>query len=310
MTDLSSYIEELLDEHEYVIVPGLGAFVSVYHPAAFGEGNTHLIPPSRVISFKPEMKINDGLLAGYVAQQQKITSLHAQKQLDSYAGDVMYMLDQGKDVTVGKVGTLSVRKGEIIFHPGVLSNEIAESYGLGAVEIPVNPTGFMQTTEKPTEENGGKRQFPWKWTGVILIVSIVLIAGYFLLRHNQPASEPKPSGIPEDSLATHKAVPLNLTDSARFGSSGMKTGLPDTLAADIRKGWYYTIGGSFISQQNAGEYFDEMIRKGYHPVRLGQIGKFYLVALDSFYTADDAFDAANRYMKLIGDTGVWVYHSR
>jgi hypothetical protein len=178
------------------------------------------------------------------------------------------------------------------------------------VEIPVNSAGFMQTTENPFDEDGGKRQFPWKWTGVIFLVSIVLMAGYFLLRHNHPASEPKPTGIPEDSSFSQKAVPRNLTDSARIDSPGMKTGLPDTLAANIRKEWYYTIGGSFKSQQNAGEYFDQMVRKGYHPVRLGQIGSFYMVALDSFYTAKDASDAADRYMKLNGDTGVWIYHSR
>jgi nucleoid DNA-binding protein len=310
MADLSSYIEELLDEHDYVIVPGLGAFVSDYHPAAFGEGNTLLIPPSRVISFKPELKINDGLLAGYIAHQQKITALQAQNQLDSYTGDVLYLLDQGKEVTVGKVGTLSVRKGEIIFHPGVLSNEIADSFGLGVVEISVHPAGYMQTTEKSSEEEGGKRQFPRKWTRVLFLVTIVLVAGYFLLKHNQPASEPKLSGIPQDSAVTQNAVPRNYADSARIDSSRMETGLHDTLAANIRKGWYYTIGGSFKSEQNAGEYFDKMVRKGFHPVQLGQIGKFYLVALDSFYKAKDAFDAANRYMKLNGDTGVWVYLSR
>ena len=62
MIELAQHIEALLLENDCVIVPGLGGFVAHYTPAMrVAEENTFL-PPTRIIGFNPQLKMNDGLL--------------------------------------------------------------------------------------------------------------------------------------------------------------------------------------------------------------------------------------------------------
>ena len=62
MIELAQHIEVLLLENDCVIVPGLGGFVAHYTPAMrVAEENTFL-PPTRIIGFNPQLKMNDGLL--------------------------------------------------------------------------------------------------------------------------------------------------------------------------------------------------------------------------------------------------------
>jgi nucleoid DNA-binding protein len=311
VVDFSRYIEELLDEHEYVIVPGLGAFVTVNRPAEFGKGHAFILPPSRVISFKPELKINDGLLAGYIARQQKVNLRQAQKLLDGFAGDILYMLDQGKEVTIGKAGSLVVRKGEIIFRPETLSSENAGSFGLSPVTIPAIPEQPGPPAEKFPKEENGKMKFPWFWTGMIVLIAVISVAGYFLVSRKSASPVIPASGTFKDTVRPEQGISREQAGSLNTGTTGISPAIQDSGTFRSRKGYYFTIGGSFRSQENANEYSDKMVRKGYHPVQLGLIGKFYLVALDSFYTANEAFESADRYMKLNRDSsGVWVYHFR
>lgn len=63
MIELSQHIEALLLENDCVIVPGLGGFVAHYASSMRVEEEGVFLPPTRVIGFNPQLKMNDGLLA-------------------------------------------------------------------------------------------------------------------------------------------------------------------------------------------------------------------------------------------------------
>ena len=65
--NIGKYIYLLLPEHDTVIVPGLGAFVSSYKSAQVDEQSGEMVPPSKEIYFEPKIKNNDGLLVGKIA---------------------------------------------------------------------------------------------------------------------------------------------------------------------------------------------------------------------------------------------------
>ncbi len=69
--DISLHISSLLFEHECVVVPGLGGFVSNYSPARIHPVQHLFQPPSKTILFNPELKNNDGLLAKFIAENEK-----------------------------------------------------------------------------------------------------------------------------------------------------------------------------------------------------------------------------------------------
>lgn len=62
MIELAQHIEVLLLENDCVIVPGLGGFVAHYTPAMRVAEENIFLPPTRIIGFNPQLKMNDGLL--------------------------------------------------------------------------------------------------------------------------------------------------------------------------------------------------------------------------------------------------------
>ncbi len=62
MIELAQHIEVLLLENDCVIVPGLGGFVTHYAPATRVAEENLFLPPTRIIGFNPQLKMNDGLI--------------------------------------------------------------------------------------------------------------------------------------------------------------------------------------------------------------------------------------------------------
>ena len=62
MIELAQHIEVLLLENDCVIVPGLGGFVAHYTPPMRVAEENVFLPPTRIIGFNPQLKMNDGLL--------------------------------------------------------------------------------------------------------------------------------------------------------------------------------------------------------------------------------------------------------
>ena len=62
MIELAQHIEVLLLENDCVIVPGLGGFVAHYTTAMRVAEENVFLPPTRIIGFNPQLKMNDGLL--------------------------------------------------------------------------------------------------------------------------------------------------------------------------------------------------------------------------------------------------------
>lgn len=112
--DLSILIKVLLNDNETVIIPGFGAFISVYKPAVIRE--TDIIPPGKEIRFFHQIKNNDGLLAMQIARSKKISYDDAFKRIERATSKIIYELDKGEKVTFGELGVFSYNEnGEIQF---------------------------------------------------------------------------------------------------------------------------------------------------------------------------------------------------
>ncbi len=90
---ISNYISKLLKIHNRVIVPGLGAFL------VKGEEN-------KSISFNEFLRFNDGLLLGYVADQEHIEIMDAAKIIKSFAEEINKKLYAERTAEVEGIGTL------------------------------------------------------------------------------------------------------------------------------------------------------------------------------------------------------------
>lgn len=310
--DIPSYIAELLDEQDYVVIPGIGALLASYRPAEFNRDKNLLLPPSRVIAFYPEMKSNDGILTGIMAHDQKIPLSQASRLLEKFTGDLLFRIEKGEKTALGSLGQFSMEEGEVRFSPGHDSLLFPDAYGLSPLSIhePALHSGETMTFK---QERKKFRMPVWAMTGLFFLLTGIPLLIWLILSPGNNGEPGAQKQTVSTSLPETAPVPPVMTDTADQTPTLVQ---PVTTAQDSvaplfthpRKELYYTIGGSFKSETNAKEYFGKMSTKGFHPIHLGRVDNFYLVALDTFYTPNEAFKAADQYAPVHRNTEIWVYH--
>lgn len=129
--DFGKFIHELLLENEVVIIPGFGAFVSEYKPAEISDDSDEIKPPSKIVTFNQQIRNNDGLLVGLVAERKRISHFDALKYIEKEREEILYKLDSGEQVEISEVGVLAYGENRaIIFKDDSDENLLLDSFGL------------------------------------------------------------------------------------------------------------------------------------------------------------------------------------
>ena len=100
-------ISELLYDHECVIVPEFGAFISKETPAVLDYVNHRLTPPSKEVAFNGQLITDDGLLIGYIAKKQDVSMTAAAKQVHDFASQSLAVIDASGVLRLDGMGVLS-----------------------------------------------------------------------------------------------------------------------------------------------------------------------------------------------------------
>jgi len=134
--NLGKYIHKLLLEHETVIIPGFGAFISSYKPAEINSESNELKPPSKEIFFNQQIRNNDSLLVGTVALGEGVSHFDALKLIEKERENILYQLDKGEKYTLEDTGELLINEqDEITLNPFIEDNLLLDSFGLEAVSL-------------------------------------------------------------------------------------------------------------------------------------------------------------------------------
>jgi nucleoid DNA-binding protein/cell division septation protein DedD len=343
--NLGKYIRQLLPEHETVIIPGFGAFISEYKPAQTDEATGEIKPPSKEISFTSRIKNNDGLLVGYIAQSEQISAQEALGKIESERDEILYKLDKGEKVILEDTGVLFYNENrEIQFEPAEGVTLLPDAFGLDSIslkdepeEVPeekeevIVPAGIPEDEEvlpedkteketetfaahKPTEthseQSSKKKKRGWLWFLLLLIP--IIAAVIFILQKEEP---PKPVEIKTEPLQKEDQ-PVQIADT--LVADSITTQQADTLKADDSMMNYpdyiepdttkfYVIGGSFEDAENAEKYLQRMKKEGYSPFHLGKQGSFFLVGLEIHHNEIEAYGAQYNFLDKFPDSGIWVF---
>ena len=150
MAKLDKHISELLYDHECVIVPDLGGFLSSYAPSTIHPAQHVVTPPSKKIAFNVFLRHNDGLLANHLVQSESVSYPEALRDIERYVEICNSELAAGKKIVIERVGVLT-RDAEtnIQFEPFNNVNYLKGSFGLSPVQfIPLTNTNFEEQVEK------------------------------------------------------------------------------------------------------------------------------------------------------------------
>ena len=212
--EISGYIAELLGEQDYVVLPGVGAFVSAYRAARIPEGGTTVEPPSREVTYNAGMKMNDGILAGQITGKTGASLQEARKLVTGYADDILYRLDRDGHATLEKMGTLEKQEGKITFTPLEELSRLPGAYGLEAVSLeaatPVaEPPEPAAATTEPESSGSAK--------------------GTSVAENPEPAVVPSPTELPETIPSPPSPGEAMKEDKERVPSPGKRRSLKPLL---------------------------------------------------------------------------------
>jgi hypothetical protein len=340
--NIGYYIRILIPEHDTIIIPGLGAFLSKYKPAQLDEKSGEMLPPSREITFEPRIRNNDGLLAGKIAAEEGISLTQAYRDLEIERDEILYRLDKGETVVFEGIGGLAYSDElEILFTPAGKDNLLLDAYGLESANLtnepedvqtdepePEQPSEQLQTKdafeEKPSlvysgasfkDKNTppGKRNRAW-W---LLLFLIPVIGALIYIITNDTQEMPPAVEVRIEEPAPKESIPLAdtvVTDTIPVQEEAAITSpevITDTIAIitpDVSR--FYLIRGSYEEFENADKFARRLKKQGYEPFHLGKQGSFYLVGIDSFDNEIQAYGQQYNYLDKYPESGVWIFTSK
>ncbi len=137
------YIEELLYDHDFVVIPSFGGFVAGYQAARLTtEGSIY--PAQKEISFNTNVQYNDGLLVQTIMEKQQISFSQATSLLHATTNEWRRVLHLEGSLQFGVIGTFSLSAtGVLSFTPAFANDFLSVSFGF-------HPFYFPQVIEEST----------------------------------------------------------------------------------------------------------------------------------------------------------------
>lgn len=280
---LANYINDLLYRYNCVIVPDFGGFVTNRKGASLNKETHTFYPPSKQITFNSHLKVNDGLLANYIASSENISFEKASTAISlsviKWKNEI-----QIKPLEIGTIGVLTLNENkQIIFEPNVTVNYLPESFGLDMVassqverhqEI-VKP--LIPTTKK--EEKKGIPAFI-KYAATAAILLTLGLAGNNAYQENKQQ---------EATTIQTKALEKKIQEATFIIPNPLPT-IELNVSKKIAKP-YHVVAGAFQFPENAKKKVLQLKKQGYNASILG-VNKWGLteVAFNSFSNRNNAIN--------------------
>ncbi|NOR88084.1 MAG: hypothetical protein GQ527_10775, partial [Bacteroidales bacterium] len=137
MIDIAAHIGRLVREHELVIIPGLGGFLTNFHPSAIHALSNRMEPPGRHIAFNTRLQENDGLLAHHLSKKLGLSYKDAINLAETFASFCKNELKEGHYISFEYLGVLSLNShGKIEFSADLSINYDDSYFGLPDIIAP------------------------------------------------------------------------------------------------------------------------------------------------------------------------------
>ena len=136
MIELSQHIENLLLENDCVVIPRLGGFIAHYQPATYVEEEGLFLPPTRVVGFNPQLRMNDGLLVQSFMDVYGTNFSDANRMIERKVDKLLEQLHENGKTELPQIGELRYSiydKVSFIAYDNKLTTPAL--YGLGSFEM-------------------------------------------------------------------------------------------------------------------------------------------------------------------------------
>lgn len=278
------YIFELLYQHDCVIVPGFGGFVTNYRPAVIHPVLHTFSPPAKDILFNPLLQVNDGLLVQHIAMRENIPYELASQRLQQDLFRIREMLDQTNKCEIVNVGKLTKDpEGNLQFEPSDRINFLIASFGLGSFVSPAIQREHAiirhEDLRHPAPVDRKPRVLPvaLKRTLTIGLPAAAMLAFAIFSAGNIGQWLPQTSDLfprlRQNTIGAPGVAQPVEQSARRFSKTtydlrihGLRKASPDAvrpLAVNPETGNFCIIGNCFSVEENARHYTEDLKKQGF-----------------------------------------------
>lgn len=273
--NLEKYIVKLLYNHDCVVVPEFGAFITQKTASVYQTETSQFFPPAKELTFNHLLTKNDGLLAQEYALINEISFEEAQEKIESNVQFWKTHLANNSSLNLAELGNFTKTKEGFLQFQAQNPNFLLDSFGLDKVHA---TRILIETSEKSST-------LWWKAAAIVPI----LLGGFLYFGQPQPVSNfvnQQWSGFV--SPGTHSSSP----ETQIVNSSEKIIEIPqNTLDNQLLIQDYQVIAGSFRKLEEAHTLVENLKEKGFENVQFTQKrGSFYFVAFETFPTKEEALD--------------------
>ena len=177
---LEEHISQLLFQHDCVIVPNFGAFISNAANVTFDEQTNTFISPRKELSFNSSLTKNDGILVNKIAHDEPMAYDKAQTFLDEQVYFWQEHLKNGKVLTLKNIGEIQFNEaGKIDFKPENAQNYFIAAYGLSNLQA-----NYILDSSKTKTSNKHMSKF----LAAASLIPII-VGGFLYFNTPQPVQE-------------------------------------------------------------------------------------------------------------------------
>jgi hypothetical protein len=305
---LENYISDLLYRYDCVTIPEFGAFLSNRVSAKVHESTHAFYPPKKVLSFNEQLQHNDGLLASYITEIEKIPYEVALQKINKHVKSIKSYLVEGETLTFQNIGDLMLNtEGKIIFEPSYHVNYLTDSFGLSQfTSATVTREVYKEDVEAiekviPITITPEKRKTARPFLKYAAVALIALTAGGFV------ASKYYLNEIEQHNQLAQEEANTKLDAKVQEATFIIENPLPAaTLNVDKQTGNYHIVAGAYRVEENSVKKVEQLTELGYKARMIG-VNKYGLheVVYGSYQTGDDALKAL-RQIRREHNASAWL----
>lgn len=266
---LETFISDLLYRYECVIVPDFGAFLTERQSATINEENNAFYPPRKVIAFNEQIQNNDGLLARYIADVEKIPFEVAVKKIKKRVKILKSYLTQGETITFNNIGDIIFNtEGKIVFEPSYNLNYLTDAFGLSQFEFEVITREVYKETAKTIEKTIPIAVTPEKRKnrGYLKYAAVALIA---LTLGGVVASKYYIGEIEAHNQIAQRKATQQLETKIQQATFSLNPLPAITLNVTKQTGNYHIVAGAFRIEDNCDTKVAQLKADGFSARKIG-----------------------------------------
>jgi len=274
---LETYISDLLYRYDCVIIPQFGAFLTHRVSAKIHETTHAFYPPKKALSFNEQLQTNDGLLANYIAEIEKVPYTVAVEKIAKQVKAIKSYLIEGETIALHNIGDLILNtEGKINFEPSSHINYLTDAFGLSQfISADVTREVYKETVEALEESvpltitpekrvsKGSTNKRPYLKYAAIALIALTVggfgASNYYvntIETHNQlaqeEANEQLDAKVQEATFVIDNPLPAA------------------TLQVEKQQsGNYHIVAGAFRVEANSDKKIQQLRDQGYKARKIG-----------------------------------------